>query len=309
MKSLYKQGTGVFALSEVEKDNLNLNKEELNLIKPYYSTEQIHRYYTDINNKNYIIYTDSKFKNKNSMDSYPNLKKHLDKFQQIITSDNKPYGLHRARKEHFFNGEKIIVLRKCADRPVFSYSDFPCYVSATFFIIQTNRCSMKYLTGLLNSTLIMYWLKNRGKLQGNNYQVDKEPLINIPLQFPHNVKQQSIIDLVDIMLSKNKELQNLFNKFFRLLQGDFKDIEINNSIKSCFDADWSNFVNILKRQKISLLGILKDDWSDRFNRYKTDINNIKSVIADTDKKIDTLVYQLYGLTDDEIKIIEESLKN
>lgn len=309
LKSLYKQGTGVFALSEVEKDNLNLNKEELNLIKPYYSTEQIHRYYTDINNKNYIIYTDSKFKNKNSMDSYPNLKKHLDKFQQIITSDNKPYGLHRARKEHFFNGEKIIVLRKCADRPVFSYSDFPCYVSATFFIIQTNRCSMKYLTGLLNSTLIMYWLKNRGKLQGNNYQVDKEPLINIPLQFPHNVKQQSIIDLVDIMLSKNKELQELKNKFIWLLKGDFKDIEINNSIKSCFESDWGNFQKVFKKQKISLLGVLKDDWADRFNRYKTDINNIKSVIADTDKKIDTLVYQLYGLTDDEIKIIEESLKN
>lgn len=36
------------------------------------------------------------------MDDYPNLKKHLDKFQNVITSDNKPYGLHRARDEKIF---------------------------------------------------------------------------------------------------------------------------------------------------------------------------------------------------------------
>ena len=35
------------------------------------------------------------------MTPYPNLKAHLDKFTQVITSDNKPYGLHRVRDEQF----------------------------------------------------------------------------------------------------------------------------------------------------------------------------------------------------------------
>ena len=35
------------------------------------------------------------------MTPYPNLKAHLDKFIPVITSDNKPYGLHRAREEQF----------------------------------------------------------------------------------------------------------------------------------------------------------------------------------------------------------------
>jgi len=80
------------------------------------------------------------------MDSYPNLKKHLDKFKNVITSDNKPYGLHRAREERFFKGEKIIVQRKCPQKPIFTYSDFDSYVSATFYLIKTERFDMKYLT-------------------------------------------------------------------------------------------------------------------------------------------------------------------
>jgi len=125
---------------------LQLSKDEEKLIKPYFTTEQFQRYYASNKNKLRLIYTDSSFKNSNSMDLYPNLKKHLDKFKDVITSDNKPYGLHRAREERFFKGEKIIVQRKCPEKPIFTYSDFECYVSATFYLIKTERFDMKYLT-------------------------------------------------------------------------------------------------------------------------------------------------------------------
>ena len=59
---------------------------------------------------------------------------------------------------------------------------------------------MKFLTGLLNSKLVAFWLKHKGKMQGANYQVDKEPLMSIPLPIPNIVSmnmQQSIIDSVE----------------------------------------------------------------------------------------------------------------
>jgi len=34
------------------------------------------------------------------------------------------------------------------------------------------------------------------------------------------------------------------------------------------------------------------------------LNLTKKIIARTDKEIDTLVYELYGLTDEEIRIVE-----
>ena len=100
---------------------------------------------------------------------------------------------------------------------------------------------MKFLTGLLNSKLIAYWLRHKGKMQGNNYQVDKEPLLGIPLVKPSTDEQKHLADLVD-----------------RILQ--FKEQNI--------DAD----------------------------------------ISELEKAIDDIVYKLYGLTDEEISIIDESLK-
>ncbi|WP_419702144.1 Eco57I restriction-modification methylase domain-containing protein [Mucilaginibacter sp. NFX135] len=176
-----KVGDGVFVLSNAEKNKLDLSPFENRLIKPLYTSHQLKEFYGDPINKFWVIYTSSEFKNSASISQYPNLKTHLDKYSKIITSDNKPYGLHRARDERFFNGEKIVAQRKCPSRPSFTYTDFDCYVSATFNVIKTNRINLKYLTALLNSKLIRFWLRHKGKMQGDNYQIDKEPLLNIPI--------------------------------------------------------------------------------------------------------------------------------
>ena len=197
----YPVGTGIFGLSQFEKESMFLNEKEKELVQPYFTTEQIHRYYTDPQNTKWLIYTDSSFKMKKKMDEYPNIKEHLDKFKDVFTSDNKPYGLHRSRKQEFFQGKKIISLRKCAGQPCFSYSDFDCYVTQTFFSIKTPRWNLKFLTGILNSILVAFWLKNKGKMQGNNYQIDKEPLMNIPLPQISITLQEPIIDLVDKILA------------------------------------------------------------------------------------------------------------
>ncbi|GAA8542158.1 class I SAM-dependent DNA methyltransferase [Helicobacter pylori] len=234
-------GEGIFVLSEAEKNNLKLSQKEMKLLKPSYETAEIMKYLTLSQNQHWIIYTDSSFKNPKSMDDYPNLKKHLDRFKEVITSDNKPYGLHRARDERFFTGNpRIIVLRKCAKEPIFSYVNFDCYVSATFYIIKTKRFDSKFLVGLLNSLLIRFWLKHRGKVQGNNYQIDKEPLMNIPL------------------------------------------IKITKSNKPTADKIIALVDKILALKE-------KDP---------------KANTLESEKEIDALVYRLYHLTDEEIKIIE-----
>ncbi|EJD1795272.1 Eco57I restriction-modification methylase domain-containing protein [Campylobacter coli] len=237
----FKIGQGIFGLSEEEKEKLKLTKLENNLVKPYYDTQNFLKFFFKKNNHQWLIYTNSSFKNPNSMDDYPNLKKHLDKFQNVITSDNKPYGLHRARDEKFFTGSpRIVALRKCVGEPKFSYVDFDCYVSATFYVIKTQRINVKYLTAILNSKLIAFWLKHKGKMQGNNYQIDKEPLLNIPI--------------VDTN-SKNKKLAD---ELINLVDGILKAKEQNKNANT----------------------------------------------QELENKINSLVYKLYNLTEDEIKIIE-----
>jgi adenine-specific DNA-methyltransferase len=243
------KGQGIFGLSYEEKENLQLNEEEKELIKPYYSnSEQLGKFYGNSKNKLWIIYTTSDFKNVSKIREYPNIKKHLDNFKSVITSDNKPYGLHRSREEKFFVGEKIISLRKCTE-PTFTFTEFDCYASATFYIIKTDRLNQKYLTAFLNSKLTAFWLKHKGKMQGNIYQVDKEPILNIPIfDPPDNTVKAQIIKLVDHLLHLNKDLQHA--------------------------------------------------------TLPEKIEQLKQRIEYNEEKINEIVYELYGLTEEEIKIIE-----
>lgn len=224
---------GIFVLEESEYLKLkNLNTDELNLIKPYYTTTEIDRYFNEINNNHYIIYSKDEI-NRNPL-KYPKLVEHMDLYRDIITSSNRPYGLHRPRNEAIFLGEKIISIRKCI-KPSFSYVDYDSYVSQTFNIIKTDRINLKYLLGILNSKLVSFWLRFKGKMQGSNYQIDKGPLMEIPIVLPFKNHEDEIIQLVEARINNDNE-----------------------------------------KEAISI-----------------------------EKKIDSLVYQLYDLTDDEIAVIED----
>lgn len=262
-------GDGIFNLTNIEFHNLGLLDNEKQLIKPFFTTSELFRYFGINKNNIWVIYTDSSFKNPKTIEDYPNIKKHLDKFQDVITSDNKPYGLHRARDEYFFKDKKIISLRKCA-RPSFTYTDFDCYVSQTYFVIKTERLDNKYLTGLLNSNLIAFWLKYKGKMQGDMYQVDKAPLMNLPIIKPTAEIEEEVSKLVSNI--------------------------IDNSQK---ELDYSNLLSIAK----------EENNFDREIELSKAIDKMKQENIDFEKEINQIVYELYDINSSEMLIIEESVLN
>lgn len=223
----YIPGEGIFFLNEFELKRLNLNKKEKELLKPAYIPEDLTKYFSKCDAKNYVIYTTSEFKNKNSMRDYPNLKKHFDKFKKIITSDNKPYGLHRARNDFFFKDKKILCIRKCED-PFFSLIESDTYVFARFNIIKSSRINLEYLSILLNSDLVKFYLKNRGKMQGFNFQLDTEPLLKIPIKVPKKLKDYlEIFNKFKSNKIKISELKKQTNKMiFDLYEISEKEIQI-----------------------------------------------------------------------------------
>lgn len=263
----FKVGDGIFNLSQKEYQNFKLTDKEKNLVKPFFTTNELSRFTGSSKNNIWVVYTDSSFKNPETIEPYPNLKEHLDKFQEIITSSNKPYGLHRAREERFFQGDKIISLRKCA-RPTFTFTDFDCYVSQTYFSIKTERLNQKYLTGLLNSNLIAFWLKYQGKMQGDLYQVDKEPLMNLPIFEPSEEIQNQVAELVENIISNTQK------------QSDYKELLVHSKTENNFDRE------------IQL--------TNQLEQLTTELTQVES-------KINTIVYELYQLEPNEIATIEKNI--
>ncbi|MBI2097448.1 MAG: N-6 DNA methylase [Candidatus Vogelbacteria bacterium] len=246
-----KKGDGVFVLSDDEIKIISPTKLETHYLRPYYTTMEINRYSSTQKTNYKIIYADNYFRE--HIEEFPNLKKHLDKFSKILTSAYAPYGLHRAREERFFEGDSVFSIRK-TKKPAFSYVDFPCYVTRAFIVLKLNKIDSKYAIGLLNSSLMYFWLKNKGKLQGDQLQIDKEPLLEVPICVGDGKEQKLVIDLVDKMIKLHKKLA--------------------------------------ETEKDS------NAW-----------HKLKEEIELTDKKIDAAVYKLYGLTEEEIKIVENSSKN
>jgi len=89
--------------------------------------------------------------------------------------------------------------------PAFTYVDFPCYITRAFLVLKPEKINLKYLTALLNSKLVYFWLKYKGKKQGEQLQIDKEPLMDIPLFKTTENEQEDIAKMVDTIMARNAE--------------------------------------------------------------------------------------------------------
>jgi hypothetical protein len=106
------------------------------------------------------------------------------------------------------------------------------------------------------------------------------------------------------VLQKNKELNQLSEQFTKLLQTKFPTVNINNKLQSWYSLTATDFFKELAKQKIKLSLFEQQEWLQYFEQQKTNVNNIQQTIQQTDKEIDAMVYQLYGLNEEEVRIVE-----
>ena len=269
------KGDGIFVLSNEDKSKLALTHTETEILKPWFKNSNVHKWFTDMNNSEYLIYYTSKGDYKET----PNFNKHFTKYKHILINRNARdsfvtlddydlfvkggkkisyvmiasafkrgdfYCVSYARNERIFNSAKIVAPQRSGSN-IFGYNESPWFASAdVYFITPDNpNINLKYVLSLLNSTLYYVWLYNRGKRKGEYLELYLIPLSEIPIKEISPEKQISFINLVD-----------------------------------------------------QILGITKDaDYLDNPDKQA----NVKNL----ENQIDHLVYKLYDLTPEEIKIVEE----
>ena len=70
---------------------------------------------------------------------------------------------------------------------------------------------------------------------------------------------------------------------------------------------YPEFIKELAKKRIKVSLSEEAEWEEYFNEQKSKAQTLKSEIEKTDKEIDQMVYELYGLTEEEIKIVEETV--
>ena len=163
----------------------------------------------------------------------------------------------------------------------------------------------KFYLGILNSRVMWFFLKNTGTELGGGYFRFKTNYLK-PFPLPEISENSDLmIDNVNQILSSNKNLQEVSSKFQRTLQRKFEGLEkLPKKLENWYELTFADFIKELKKKKIVLSFEEETRWEDYFLPEQQKALEIKSQINQTDKEIDTMVYELYDLTDEEIAIIE-----
>jgi hypothetical protein len=106
------------------------------------------------------------------------------------------------------------------------------------------------------------------------------------------------------MLTLNRELQIQSLKFQRSLQRKFNLDSLAKKLEEWYLLSYSDFIKELAKKKIKLSLSDEAEWEEYFNAESKKALELKSKIDATDKEIDQMVYKLYDLTEEEIKIVE-----
>jgi ClpP class serine protease len=86
-------------------------------------------------------------------------------------------------------------------------------------------------------------------------------------------------------------------KYLKKLQA-FESLEFEDFVKEYKKAKKIKFADKLSERNF------KNDWKPLFENDKKEVLELQEQINQTDKEIDSMVYELYGLSDEEIKIVE-----
>jgi len=232
----------------VKENELNkFNTKEKEYIKMFYT--HTGRYST-IDTDKYLLYISKGNFSDKDINNFQNIKNHFepnkeDLHQRKINykTPNKPYFyLHRERDEEFFkNGDKIIFSSR-VQRGTFTYTNKAFYGSRNLFFIKSSRVNLKYITALLNSKLMYFYMDKRLKHSGDLLQIDKNQFMKIPLFVPENIGEFE--NLVDSIIEDKGTIAK-YNKHFDSLNA-IEKIEINEAIEKLEKNILNNDNNIDK---------------------------------------------------------------
>ncbi|MUU77503.1 Eco57I restriction-modification methylase domain-containing protein [Winogradskyella endarachnes] len=227
------------------------------------------------------------------------------------------YCLHWAREEEDFNEPKILI-RQTASEIVGVLDEENYYPIDTIHTlnlkvnIKDKKTHLSFILGLINSNLFKFlynWKLDEG---GKVYPQVKK--VNIEW-FPVVDLESTIIDDISIIVLKIQDLYKTQNeirdKLVRYLCSKFNLDKVSQSLFNWHELDFADFIKELNKaiKKAGGTPLTKKDefeWLELFEDNKKKAQELQTQITQTEKTIDTMVYDLYGLTQEERDIIENS---
>jgi hypothetical protein len=230
------------------------------------------------------------------------------RYQLLWDGEYIEYGewLAEPRSPSIFYNPKLLI-RRTDDNLMCVYDEDNFIAINSVHIIQLNeeKDSLYNLLAQINSKLCNWFFRHQ------NFHMVNKPMAEVKVIY---VERLPIIDTLDkfletsakTLLKLNKDLFDFNQKFLRLLERKFEIRKFSKKLENWQDLSYSDFIKELQKKNIVLSLSEETDWEEFFLVEQKKILEIQNKITSTDKEIDAKVYELYGLSDEEIEIIENS---
>lgn len=302
-----------------------LNKEiilEKNIMKPLLKGEDVNRYMY-LSENNYVIYPhfiqETKTKTYEEAflkNEFPMAYEYLNDFKEKLsetkikwkTNPKYWYSLHNSRDILNFTQSKIITKQISLGSNI-SYDNEGLYFNSMCCGLikkAETKEDYKYFLTILNSSLLWFFIKNTGDiLSGGYFRYKNKYLKPFPIPKLENLDHQKpFIEKADQLIELTNQFHDTKEIFTEWLITNFK-----------MEKSKSKFNDVHKMTKEKLLDTLKlakADLSDILlysNLIKNHSNLIKTYLdlQSLEQEANYMVYKLYGLNNEDIRIIEEDI--
>ncbi len=235
----------------------------------------------------------------------------IKRFTDMWDGEYIKYGdnLAEPRDKNIFFREKLFV-RQTGDT-IIATLDKGNVSNNTLHIVFPNNITIdnKYLLGLLNSTL-MNWVfqaTHPTEVGKPMAEVKKDYLGNLPIVCGNESQQDSVISLVDALLS---DCQNRFKKkqlFINYIVSTYEPKAITNKIESFEELSFKEFCDELKKQKVKLSASEKMDLLQLYNEITATISSMTAQIKQKQAQLDDIVFSIYNLSIEDIVFIKSKI--
>ena len=116
--------------------------------------------------------------------------------------------------------------------------------------------------------------------------------------------------LAERMLEMNKQKQKEIKGFLGWLEGfvgaKVEDLTPKTKLQSYYEHDYEGFLAVLKKnkKKLAIDPARREPGEALRAEFEGSVGKLGAQIRQTDELIDAVVYRLYGLTEEEIAIVE-----
>lgn len=299
-----------FILNRSERDNLVFaDPKSTDLLKPILFGTQLQQWKSEAPEK-WIIYIP---KTGINISDYPAIEDWLRPHKAKLAAraaKQKWFELQQPQQKYqaTYEGTKLIY-RDIANRPSFSV-DTGNYIDMTCFCIPD---ASHFEVALLSSSVLWFSLISETTVaRGGYFRMKSQYLEPLPIPDATPAQKAALATLAETAQTHAEArytLQTALTRRIPDLCPPDREPKLTNKLKEWWTLpDFAAFrAEVKKVFKADIPLAERSDWEDWINRDRAEIARLTAEIAQAEARIDSIVYDLFDLTEDEIALLEAAI--